>query len=1601
MKKLKIKSIPIIPSIIVSLVIFLYSSLVAHAKGPSLKFDHLPFIAGRYLQGLAQDKDGFIWIGSAGGAVMYNGYETKEYKAGQNALPSTKTPTVFVDSEGLIWFGTFSGLAVYDKKTDSFTTHTHDPDNPNTPGSNSFDWFPRLITEDKDGLIWFGTMRGLNSYHKTTKTFTRYQHDPNNPKSLSHDHVNTVFVDRDNLVWIGTKEGGLNKFNQNTNTFTHYKHDPQNTNAARDIGKGSVTAVVEDQDGFIWIGTSHSGLKKFDKSEETFTHFSHDPDNPNSLGNNNIQCLVASKFGNLWICHPYFIKVGIESFDRKSQVFTKYQNDPNDPNSVRSDSLQALFEDRSGILWIAESIRFLDKYDPQSRKFNVYTPTKDKYSVIGNVLTTLEDKSKTIWLSSATTGLARYDKERDYFIKYPHDPKFPKDSSVNSIYEDSSGNFWISTSSNILGLFDRNTGKIVRRYEAPVRDIRIWRIMEDPQNANILWLASNVGVFKFDKKTESYTQYKNDSDDPNSIPLGFFRNIVTDNDGDLWITSSVGLIKYNRDTDNFRHYRHNPDDPQSISSDAVCTVFVDSKGSFWVTTEDKLNKFDKNAGTFKAFGQESGFTTNVTLSLLEDNQGHLWVGSDSGIFKFDLSTEKVVKNYLEPGKDLSTYPSSALKASDGELWFSSTIGTTRFHPEKVADNPYVPPVYLTAFTQGGETVDVGRAVEKITEIKLDWQYNYFEFEFAALNYTRPEENLYAYMLEGLDKDWYYAGTKRHGRYAAIPPGSYTLKIKGSNNDGVWNDQGVSVSVIVSAPFWRTSWFYVALTVTGGIFLLMGLFYIKKLQVEIAERKLAEEALRDSEERFDLAMNAAKDGLYDWNLVTNDIYYSPGWKKMLGYEYEELPNDFSVWENLAPEDVRRSWEMRQELVSKKRDRFEIEFKMRHKDGHWVDILSRASAIFDDSGKAVRIVGTHVDITERKRAAQKIEDALGMASNAEKAANMGSWSWDMNSNRAEWSDNMCRLHGIEPSEYEGTFEQAVSFTHPDDASNVNQKIERMLAEKKSQLFEYRIVTPTGLVKWVEGTNRLLFDNKGEIEKVVGTVQDITERKKATQKVEDALEIVSRAEEIAKMGSWSWNPNTDRVEWSDNMCRLYGTEPSEFVPTLEYATRFTHPDDVDYVNKLVESLLTEKKPNSPSEYRILTPENEIVWMEGTTRLLFDDKGDIEEVVGTVQDITDRKKMENQILQTQKMEAIGTLAGGIAHDFNNMLGIIVGNVSYLLNCYGKDEELIEVLSDIQEGAQKSQQLTQQLLTFAKGGAPIKKSADINQIIKEAAKFVTRGAKAKCNFNLSDDLWGAEVDSGQLDQVIGNLVINANQAMPNGGIITIRTENAEIEADGNIPLPAGMYIKIILKDQGIGIPEKHLTNIFDPYFSTKREGRGLGLATSYSIIKRHGGHISAESITDEGTTFTIHLPVSDKAILKAEEKVSLRHAGHGKILVMDDEGPILKMVGRILSEMGYEPYYAEDGKQTLEIYQSALETENPFDMVILDLTIPGGMGGQETLKRLLQMDPDVKAIVSSGYSNDPVMSDYKDHGFCGVIPKPYSQDLVAEVLNKIFSEKA
>lgn len=390
----------------------------------------------------------------------------------------------------------------------------------------------------------------------------------------------------------------------------------------------------------------------------------------------------------------------------------------------------------------------------------------------------------------------------------------------------------------------------------------------------------------------------------------------------------------------------------------------------------------------------------------------------------------------------------------------------------------------------------------------------------------------------------------------------------------------------------------------------------------------------------------------------------------------------------------------------------------------------------------------------------------------------------------------------------------------------------------------------------------------------------------------------------------------------------------------------------------------------------------------------------INIVRDITERNRSKEELQRAQKLESLGVLAGGIAHDFNNLLTAIIGNLSLIDFQLESDEDTTPALKEVERAAHQARGLTQQLLTFSKGGSPIKKVTTVAKIIKNTVNLALSGSMVKCDLSIPDNLWWTEIDEGQIGQVINNIIINAIQSMSGGGVIKVAIENSFVQGQNGIPIKAGKYIKIIISDRGIGIPKEQLLKIFDPYFSTKAQGTGLGLAISYSIIKKHEGYIAVESETGRGTTFSIYLPCTEKEVYTVRDIVNdLPAQGRGKILFMDDQKMIRDMAAQMLHKIGYEVKLTGDGQEAIEQYRMALQSGRPFDAVILDLTVPGGMGGKETLQKLRELNGGIKAIVSSGYFNDPIMANFKEYGFYGVVAKPYNLVELSNILQQVIND--
>jgi PAS domain S-box-containing protein len=523
--------------------------------------------------------------------------------------------------------------------------------------------------------------------------------------------------------------------------------------------------------------------------------------------------------------------------------------------------------------------------------------------------------------------------------------------------------------------------------------------------------------------------------------------------------------------------------------------------------------------------------------------------------------------------------------------------------------------------------------------------------------------------------------------------------------------------------------------------------------------------------------------------------------------------------------------------------------------------------------------------------------------------------------------------------------------------------------------------------------IADTDGKIIAILWMAIDITQPQQIKEALRESEEKYRLVFDKAPLGIMHYDPSSTITDCNEKFAEIIGAPKERFL-----GFNMLKQLNDDRMRDAVIASLQGEVGHYEGEYLSVTAAK-LTPVRAIYQPIFSADGILSGGVAIFEDISERKKAEAERLRYSKLESLGTLAGGIAHDFNNLLTAILGNISLAELDSQNERDTKKSLIDAERACHKAQMLAQQLLTFARGGAPIKELVLVEDLVSEAATFVCRGSKVQCSFGFPDHLWGVEADPGQITQVIQNLIINAIQAMPMGGIIRVQAENLTVESSAGLPLEAGRYVKISIQDHGVGIPDDHLTNIFDPYFTTKQTGSGLGLATAYSIVRNHHGHIAVMSSLGVGTTFYVYLPAVDRQVAKPPDKEREILTGQGRILLMDDEAMVRKLLDSMLTHLGYEVELAKDGAEALHLFLQAREAGRAFDAVILDLTVPGGMGGKEAIQELLKIDSRIKAIVSSGYSHDSIMSEFDQYGFSGVIAKPYSISALSKVLNEVLHE--
>ena len=759
--------------------------------------------------------------------------------------------------------------------------------------------------------------------------------------------------------------------------------------------------------------------------------------------------------------------------------------------------------------------------------------------------------------------------------------------------------------------------------------------------------------------------------------------------------------------------------------------------------------------------------------------------------------------------------------------------------------------------------------------------------------------------------------------------------------------------------------------------------------DVTDRKNAEQSLRESEEKYRKLFTNDIDAISIFDVETRQMLdVNEAFLKLYGYTRDEVlqlkADDISAEPELTQAAIKNAANLGDTLIPTRLHK--------KKDGTKITVQLSAGP-YTWKGRTV-MYAIMRDITAQQKAEEALQESEEKYRTLVETAPLGIQISDCEGRITFSNTSHQQIHGLPEGEIVGKF--IWDFIIDEEEKEKLQEQYQFIIEEQPKPEPYFTVNKTsdGSDTHIRVDWNYLRNTHGEVTAICSIITDIS--------------------------SWIWAEKTLKeseqkfrsvIESCPEGMMLYNLEPDNrliFVGTNPAADKILGVTCNQFIgNTIEEAFPSLAETEIPDRYREICRTGKS-WQ--TDQISYED----EQVKGIFEvhafqtgpdrmalffsDVTKKRFMEEELQKVQKLESIGILAGGIAHDFNNLLTAILGNIS-MAKLFSQTDinKVLERLTDAEKASLRARDLTQQLLTFSKGGAPIKSAASIKNIIKDSTSFMLSGSNVKCNLQFQDNLWPMNIDEGQISQVIQNVIKNADQAMPEGGTIKVSAENIMVSEHNALPLQTGNYVHLTIADQGVGILEKHLVKIFDPYFSTKQEGSGLGLAACYSIIRNHDGLITAESEFGNSTTFHIYLPGSDTQPEKKKmpQKKSMRSGE--KILVMDDDGDVLSVAINMLNLMGYKTDTAHDGSEAITKYKQAMEEGQPFDGIILDLTIPGGMGGQETVQQLLLIDPEVKAIVSSGYANDPIMAEYIKYGFHGVATKPYGMEQLGQVLRNLF----
>ncbi|MBE7476644.1 MAG: hypothetical protein HS131_07905 [Ignavibacteriales bacterium] len=797
----------------ITFVIFAFGYSLCIAQQSKITFEHFGLKDGLpslTVPCLFQDRIGYLWFGTFHGIAKYDGYLFVSYtpiEGDSTSISNAYIRAICDDSYGNIWIGHSQGLDKFNNSTESFTHFILNNKFPLT------DWCNHVLSllEDSDSTLWIGTGRGLYKFNRETESFEWYTHNDSDSGSLSSNNINAIYEDKDKKLWFATGKG-LNYYNKEKNSFVHYLYPAEKY---KDYGNVDnpywLLSILEDNVGTFWLGSS-GGIIEFNRKTNEHVLYQHDEKDPESLADNIVLSISEDKEGYLWIS----TKEGVDIFDKKTKVFYHNKHDNKDPQSIGSNDVGQIITEKSGTIWISlYGAGGVAKYTPPNPQIKQYN---DNNFLSGNIQIIYEDEKKTLWVG-LQDGLLKFNSKKEIFEKI----LFNKE--INHILEDQTGTLWANIWKE--GIYKINKNDIAntfldaRKAKFPTSNTAICK----SENGNF-WIGNTVGdIFQFNPLSD-------ESEIIAHYPT-WIEAVFEDSKGILWIgTREMGIICYNINAKVFNYYSHIANDSLTISGNNVTQFCEDKNGDIWIIASQTINKFERLKNRFIHNIGKNNFPNDVYY-IMEDGNRKLWFTTLAGAVIYDIDSNNFTtyRNLIGIG----------YKSKNGEILLNDFSSIIRFNPDSLRENPFIPPIVITDFRLFEKSHSFGK------EIQVPYNENYISFEFAALSFINPEKNQYSYKMEGVDKDWINSGSRRYASYPNLDPGEYTFRVKGSNNDGVWNEAGTSVLIIISPPWWKTWWAYSSYALIFA-FTLFGIRRYEMNRLKLKDKiKLDEAVLKEKEE----------------------------------------------------------------------------------------------------------------------------------------------------------------------------------------------------------------------------------------------------------------------------------------------------------------------------------------------------------------------------------------------------------------------------------------------------------------------------------------------------------------------------------------------------------------------------------------------------------------------------------------------------------------------------------------------------------------------------------------------------------------------------------